>query len=162
MSLTLIAALDLNNGIGKHNQLLWHLPDDFAHFKQKTVGHTVIMGRKTFESLPKMLPNRTHIILSREKTFQKEGCIVVSSIKEAIKEAHKQDQSPFVIGGGEVYHLAMPYATILDLTRAQVTLPADTFFSIIDTAEWELVQQSYHPKDQKHCYEFYFETYIKK
>ena len=104
MSLTLIAALDLNNGIGKHNQLLWHLPDDFAHFKQKTVGHTVIMGRKTFESLPKMLPNRTHIILSREKTFQKEGCIVVSSIEEAIKEAHKQDQSPFVIGGGEVYH----------------------------------------------------------
>ena len=120
MSLTLIAALDLNNGIGKHNQLLWHLPDDFAHFKQKTVGHTVIMGRKT---------------------FQKEGCIVVSSIEEAIKEAHKQDQSPFVIGGGEVYHLAMPYATILELTRVQVTLPADTFFPIIDAAEWELVQQ---------------------
>ena len=159
---SIIVAIGKNSEIGKGNKLLWHIPEDLKNFKEITTGKTVIMGRKTFESLPKMLPNRTHIILSREKSFQKEGCIVVSSIEEAIKEAHKQDQSPFVIGGGEVYHLAMPYATILELTRVQVTLPADTFFPIIDTAEWELVQQSYHPKDQKHCYEFYFETYIKK
>ena len=160
--ISIIAVIDKNNALGKDNKLLCNLPKDLKRFKEATLNQVVIMGRKTFESLPKMLPNRTHIILSREKTFQKEGCIVVSSIKEAIKEAHKQDQSPFVIGGGEVYHLAMPYATILELTRVQVTLPADTFFPIIDTAEWELVQQSYHPKDQKHCYEFYFETYIKK
>ena len=80
MSLTLIAALDLENGIGKNNQLLWHLPDDFARFKQLTMGHCVIMGRKTWESLPKLLPKRTHIIISREELPQREHCVVTSSI----------------------------------------------------------------------------------
>ena len=103
MSLTLIAALDLENGIGKNNQLLWHLPDDFARFKQLTMGHCVIMGRRTWESLPKLLPKRTHIIISREELPQREHCVVTSSIEEAIIEAKKRDASPFVIGGGEIY-----------------------------------------------------------
>ena len=159
MSLTLIAALDLDNGIGKENQLLWHLPDDFQHFKRLTMGHCVIMGRKTLESLPKLLPKRTHIILSRDKKYQREHCIMVSSIQEAIAVAHEQDEHPFVIGGGEVYKLALPYATTLELTRVQVHFQADTFFPEIDLQVWQLVRQDFHPKDERHPYDFYFETY---
>ena len=159
MSLTLIAALDLDNGIGKENQLLWHLPDDFQHFKHLTMGHCVIMGRKTLESLPKLLPKRTHIILSRDKNYQREHCIMVSSIQEAIAVAHEQDEHPFVIGGGEVYKLALPYATTLELTRVQAHFQADTFFPGIDLQVWQLVRQDFHPKDERHPYDFYFETY---
>ena len=159
MSLTLIAALDLENGIGKNNQLLWHLPDDFARFKQLTMGHCVIMGRKTLESLPKLLPKRTHIVLSRDKNYQREHCIMVSSIQEAIAVAHEQDEHPFVIGGGEVYKLALPYATTLELTRVQAHFQADTFFPEIDLQVWQLVRQDFHPKDERHPYDFYFETY---
>ena len=159
MSLTLIAALDLDNGIGKENQLLWHLPDDFQHFKRLTMGHCVIMGRKTLESLPKLLPKRTHIVLSRDKNYQREHCIMVSSIQEAIAVAHEQDEHPFVIGGGEVYKLALPYATTLELTRVQARFQADTFFPEIDLKVWQLVRQDFHPKDERHPYDFYFETY---
>lgn len=159
MSLTLIAALDLDNGIGKENQLLWHLPDDFQHFKHLTMGHCVIMGRKTLESLPKLLPKRTHIVLSRDKNYQREHCIMVSSIQEAIAVAHEQDEHPFVIGGGEVYKLALPYATTLELTRVQARFQADTFFPEIDLKVWQLVRQDFHPKDERHPYDFYFETY---
>lgn len=159
MSLTLIAALDLDNGIGKENQLLWHLPDDFQHFKRLTMGHCVIMGRKTLESLPKLLPKRTHIVLSRDKNYQKEHCTMVSSIQEAIAVAHEQDEHPFVIGGGEVYKLALPYATTLELTRVQAHFQADTFFPEIDLQVWQLVRQDFHPKDERHPYDFYFETY---
>ena len=159
MSLTLIAALDLDNGIGKENQLLWHLPDDFQHFKHLTMGHCVIMGRKTLESLPKLLPKRTHIVLSRDKNYQREHCTMVSSIQEAIAVAHEQDEHPFVIGGGEVYKLALPYATTLELTRVQAHFQADTFFPEIDLQVWQLVRQDFHPKDESHPYDFYFETY---
>ena len=159
MSLTLIAALDLDNGIGKENQLLWHLPDDFQHFKHLTMGHCVIMGRKTLESLPKLLPKRTHIVLSRDKNYQREHCTMVSSIQEAIAVAHEQDEHPFVIGGGEVYKLALPYATTLELTRVQARFQADTFFPEIDLKVWQLVRQDFHPKDERHPYDFYFETY---
>jgi len=159
MSLTLIAALDLDNGIGKENQLLWHLPDDFQHFKHLTMGHCVIMGRKTLESLPKLLSKRTHIVLSRDKNYQREHCIMVSSIQEAIAVSHEQDEHPFVIGGGEVYKLALPYATTLELTRVQAHFQADTFFPEIDLQVWQLVRQDFHPKDERHPYDFYFETY---
>ena len=159
MSLTLIAALDLDTGIGKENQLLWHLPDDFQHFKRLTMGHCVIMGRKTLESLPKLLPKRTHIVLSRDKNYQREHCTMVSSIQEAIAVAHEQDEHPFVIGGGEVYKLALPYATTLELTRVQAHFQADTFFPEIDLQVWQLVRQDFHPKDERHPYDFYFETY---
>ena len=159
MSLTLIAALDLDNGIGKENQLLWHLPDDFQHFKHLTMGHCVIMGRKTLESLPKLLSKRTHIVLSRDKNYQREHCIMVSSIQEAIAVSHEQDEHPFVIGGGEVYKLALPYATTLELTRVQAHFQADTFFPEIDLQVWQLVRQDFHPKDERLPYDFYFETY---
>ena len=161
MSLTLIAALDLENGIGKNNQLLWHLPDDFARFKQLTMGHCVIMGRRTWESLPKLLPKRTHIIISREELPLREHCVVTSSIEEAIVEAKKRDASPFVIGGGEIYRQTISLATTLELTRVQAHIEADTFFPEIDLTQWELIERVFHPKDERHAYDFYFETYNK-
>jgi len=162
MSLTLIAALDLENGIGKDNQLLWHLPDDFLHFKQLTMGHCVIMGRRTWESLPRMLPNRTHIIVSKEELLQREHCVIVSSVEEAILQAYERDNTPFVIGGGEIYRQTISLATTLELTRVQAHLQADVFFPQIDTSQWELVKQVFHSKDERHLYDFYFETYIHK
>ncbi|HYD91719.1 MAG TPA: dihydrofolate reductase, partial [Flavobacterium sp.] len=98
MTLTLIAAAAENNALGKDNRMIWHLPDDFKRFKQLTSGHHIIMGRKTFESLPGMLPNRTHVIITRQKDFTADECIVVNSLEEAI-EACKGDKEVFVIGG---------------------------------------------------------------
>lgn len=161
MSLTLICAIDENNSLGKENQLLWHLPDDFLHFKNLTMGHSVIMGRKTFESLPKALPKRKNIVITRQKNYMAIGGVVVSSLEEALKEALKDDDNPFVIGGGEIYRVAMPLATRLEITRVHATFEADTFFPEINPSLWKLTRSEYHPKDEKHAYDFSFETYIK-
>ncbi|MDO4881454.1 MAG: dihydrofolate reductase [Capnocytophaga sp.] len=160
--LTLIAAIGKNGELGKNNQLLWHLPDDFKHFKEKTTGHCIIMGRKTFQSFPKLLPNRKHIIISRQKDYAPEQCIVVHSIEEAILEAKKYDENPFVIGGGEIYSLTLPFANCLEITKINHNFEADTFFPKIDLSVWELRKSIYHPKDEKHLFDFVFETYYHK
>ncbi len=113
--LTIIAAVAKNNALGKNNDLIWRLPADLKRFKKITLGHHVIMGRKTFESLGRPLPNRTTIIVSRNKTYQVDGCIVVNSLEEAISAA-QEDQNPFILGGGEIYKQALLLADILDLT----------------------------------------------
>lgn len=159
--LTLIAAFGQNYALGKNNKLLWHLPADFQHFKKITSGHCIIMGRKTFESLPNMLPNRTHIIISRQKKFKVEGAIVVSSIEKAIEKAYEIDENPFVIGGGEIYKLAMPLAHRLEITRVLENFEADTFFPEIDENQWELIEKTPFLKDEKHVFNFIFETYQK-
>jgi dihydrofolate reductase len=156
----LIAAAAENYALGKNNQLLWHLPDDFKRFKQVTTGHHIIMGRKTFESFPKPLPNRTHVIITRQKNYYPEGCIVVDSLEKAIA-ACPENQDIFIIGGGEIYKLAMPVADKIDLTRVHATFDADTFFPEIDAAQWKLVSSEFHPKDDKHAYDFTFEQYKK-
>lgn len=158
--ITLIAAAAENNALGKNNEMLWHLPDDFKRFKQVTTGHHIIMGRKTFESFPKPLPNRTHIVISRQADYVKEGCIVVNSLEEAIQIAPK-DQETFVIGGGEIYALALPIADKIDLTRVHATFEADAFFPDFDASAWQLTTEEYHPKDEKHQYDFTFQTYIR-
>jgi dihydrofolate reductase len=160
--LTLIAAIGKNRELGKDNQLLWHLPDDFKHFKEKTTGHCIIMGRKTFESLPKLLLNRKHIVISRQKDFKFAGCEVVNSIEEAIFEAEKYDANPFVIGGGEIYKLAIPFANCLEITKVNQEFQADTFFPEIDTSVWKLEKSIFHSKDEKHKFDFTFETYYHK
>src|SRR5690606_27238751 len=151
----LIAAAAENNALGKNNQLLWHLPDDFKRFKAQTTGHHIIMGRKTFESFPKPLPNRTHVIVSRQDYDAPDGCIVVDSIEKAIAGCPKNEDS-FVIGGGEIYRLAMPLADKIDLTRVHTTIEADTFFPEINPLEWRLLNSEFHPKDQRHAYDFTF------
>lgn len=156
--LTMIAAAAENNALGKDNDLVWHLPDDFKRFKQLTTGHHIIMGRKTFETFPKPLPNRTHIVITRKKDYQKEGAIVVNSLEEALELA-KEDPQPFIIGGGEIYKLALPKADKIELTRVHGTFEADAFFPEIDEENWELVSSSFHPSDEAHNYSFTYLTY---
>ena len=159
MTITLIAAVAENNALGKDNQMIWHLPDDFKRFKQLTTGHHIIMGRKTFESLPGMLPNRTHVIITRQKDYKHEGCIVVNSLDAAL-EACPQDEEVFIIGGGEIYKQAIDIADKIELTQVYGTSPdADAFFPEIDKAKWKLVEEVYHPVDEKHKYEFSFQTF---
>ncbi|AND64400.1 diacylglycerol kinase [Flavobacterium covae] len=158
----LIAAAGEKNELGKNNSLLWHLPDDFKHFKGLTSGHYIIMGRKTFESFPKPLPNRTHIIITRNKEYiVSEECIVVNHVEEALKTC-PIDQDVYVIGGGEIYKQFIELADEIELTRVHSHfLEADTFFPEIDQDKWELKESVLHPKDEKHLYSFSFEKYIR-
>ncbi|EKF55841.1 dihydrofolate reductase [Galbibacter marinus] len=160
--ITIIAAAAENNALGKDNDLVWHLPDDFKRFKELTSGHHIIMGRKTFESLPKALPNRTHIIITRKEDYKAVGnCIVAHSLETALK-ASVSDPQPFIIGGGEIYKQAMDIADKIELTRVHATVEADTFFPEIDPQEWELTAQEHHLKDDRHKYSFSYLTYIRK
>ena len=157
----LIAAAAENNALGKNNDLLWHLPDDFKRFKTLTTGHYIIMGRKTFESFPRPLPNRTHIIITRQKNYHPEDCLIADSLNAALKKAPK-NEDVFVIGGGEIYQQAIEIADKIELTRVHSHFDADTYFPIIDTAKWQLIFEEYHPKDEKHQLDFTFQTYLKK
>ncbi len=160
--LTIIAAVSENNALGKDNQLLWHLPEDFKRFKTLTSGHYIIMGRKTFESFPKPLPNRTHIIITRQLDYTApEGCIVVPSLEKAIELCPKNEEA-FVIGGGEIYQQALELVNKIDITRVHTSLEADTFFPAIETTKWKLVFEEFHPKDEKNDYDFTFLTYVKR
>ena len=159
--ITLIAAVAQNNALGKDNQLLWHLPDDFKRFKNVTSGHYIIMGRKTFESFPKPLPNRIHVIITRQKDYSPEGCIVADSLPKAIAVCPK-DEETFIIGGGEIYKQSIEMADKLDITKVHQTFEADTFFPEIDLAKWKLVSSEFHSKDEKHQFDFTFETYLRK
>ena len=159
--ITLIAAVAENNALGKDNQLLWHLPDDFKRFKAVTSGNYIIMGRKTFESFPKPLPNRTHVIITRQKNYTSENCIVVDSLQTAISVCPKNEET-FIIGGGEIYKQSIEIADKLDITRVHHTFDADTFFPEIDLNKWELTSTEFHPKDEKHHFDFTFETYLRK
>ncbi|RRA95592.1 dihydrofolate reductase [Paenimyroides viscosum] len=157
----MIAAAAENNALGKDNEMVWHLPNDFKRFKQLTTGHHIIMGRKTFESFPKLLPNRTHIIITRQKNYHPEGCIVVDNMKEAIEKA-PQNEDIFIIGGGEIYNLGLPFADKIELTKIHSTFEADAFFPEIKSEDWKLEHEEFHPKDEKHNFDFTFQTFIRK
>lgn len=163
--ITIIAATGQNNELGKNNTLLWHLPDDFKRFKQLTTGHYIIMGRKTFESFPKPLPNRTHVIITRQQDYGQNliesGCIVVDSLEKALEISPKNEEI-FIIGGGEIYNLSLPFTNKIELTRVFSTFESDTFFPEIDLKEWELVNEEFHAKDERHQYGFSYQTYIRK
>lgn len=159
--ITLIAAVAENNALGKDNQLLWHLPDDFKRFKTITSGHYIVMGRKTFESFPKPLPNRTHVIISRQQNYQPEGCIVVDSLQKALAVCPKEKET-FIIGGGEIYRQSIEIADKLDITKVHHTFEADTYFPEIDLNEWQLTASEFHLKDDKHLFDFSFQTYLRK
>jgi len=159
--ITLIAAAAENNALGKDNQLVWHLPDDFKRFKQITSGHYIVMGRKTFESFPKPLPNRTHIIITRQKNYHYEGCITANSIEKAIEICPKNEEI-FIIGGAEIYNQSMAFADKIELTRVHANFEADAYFPEINPAEWKLTLEEFHSKDDKHSFDFTFQTFIKK
>ena len=160
--LIIIAAAAENNALGIDNDLPWHLPDDFKRFKELTTGHKIIMGRKTLESFPKALPNREHIAVTRKKNYQpKFPCTIVNSLEEAITLT-EYDSISYIIGGGEIYGQAMKYATHIELTRIHASFEADTFFPEIDSKEWEVINEEYHPKDERHQFDFTYLTYEKK
>ncbi len=156
----MIAAVAENNALGKNNELVWHLPNDFKRFKSLTTGHHIIMGRKTFESFPKPLPNRTHVIITRQKDYKPEGCIVVDSIEKAIAVCPENETS-FIIGGGEIYNLGLPYADKLEITRVHHSFEADAFFPEIDPVDWNEIQAEFNPKDDNHKFEYTYQTFIK-
>lgn len=157
----MIAAAAENNALGKNNELVWHLPNDFKRFKSLTTGHHIIMGRKTFESFPKPLPNRVHVVISRQENYKPEGCIVVDSIEKAIAICPANDDS-YIIGGGEIYNLALPFTDIIELTKVHHSFDADAFFPKINKNEWILVESEENYKDEKHLYDYTYETYIRK
>jgi len=152
------------NEIGFENQLLWHLPKDLKHFKDLTSGHPIIMGRKTYESIGKPLPNRTNIVVSRKKDWFEEGILIVGSLKEALKFAKKIDEEVFVIGGGNIYEQTMDLVDKLEVTLVKADLEADTFFPKIDEKICKKTNAGCHEKDEKNGYDFCFQTFerIKK
>ncbi|WP_417212596.1 dihydrofolate reductase [Bizionia sp.] len=161
-NITIIVAAGENNAIGKDNQLIWHLSDDLKRFKNLTNGHHIIMGRKTFESFSKPLPNRTHIVITRQENYQvPSGVIVVNNLEDAL-DAARADSQPFIIGGGEIYKQAMPFANKLEITRVHSSFEADTFFPKIDLSIWKEVTKTTHPKDDKHAHDFSFITYTRQ
>ena len=160
--ITIIAAVGENNELGKDNKIIWHLPDDFKRFKAITSGHYIIMGRKTFESFPKPLPNRTHVVITKNKNYKiTDGCFVANSIQEAIAMCPK-NQDIFIIGGGEIYNQSLEASNSMEITRVHGSFEADAFFPEINISDWNLVKSEFHPVDEKHKYSFTFETYNRK
>lgn len=154
-NLSLIVATDTENGIGKNNQLLWHLPEDLKFFKRTTSGHTVIMGRKTFESIGKPLPNRRNLVISRQENLKIEGVEVYKNLEDAIKACADENEA-FVIGGGEIYQQALPITQKIYLTKVHHQFDADTFFPMLDAAQWEVLSTEDHSTDEKHLYPYSF------
>ncbi len=165
MIISLIAALTKNRVIGKNNDLPWHLPDDMKYFMQTTKGHHVIMGRKNYESIPEKfrpLPNRTNIVVTRQKNFMAPGCTIVNTIEAGIAEAQTAGEKElFIIGGSEIYSLGMPRANRLYLTEIESTMEGDTYFPVINKNEWKELSRTHHDVDARHSYAFDFVVYEK-
>ena len=161
--ISIIVARAQNNAIGRDNQLLYYLPNDLKRFKQLTTGHTIIMGRKTFESLPKgALPHRRNIVLSRNKGLSFPGAERYSSLEEALAHC-ADDEQVYIIGGGSIYRQALPMADKLCLTLIEATpQDADVFFPEIDPDEWEEQFRECHPVDDRHAVAYTFVDYIRK
>lgn len=157
--ITIIAAIDHNFGIGKNNRLIWHLPADLKRFKTLTTGHCIIMGRKTFESLGKALSNRKNIVISRNPDFKiPDGCKLAHSLQEALKIA-ADDDTPFIIGGAEIYREAMKIADKLEITQVHQSFEADAFFPTIDLTIWKEVMREDFKADEKNMFDYSFVTY---
>ncbi|NLZ74126.1 MAG: dihydrofolate reductase [Bacteroidales bacterium] len=157
------AAIDKNNGIGYKNELLFRLPNDMKHFKAVTTGNTILMGRKTFESLPKgALPNRRNMVLSSNPTLSYPGAEVYSSMDEALKSC-TETEKVYIIGGYSVYKKAIELADELRLTFVKAAAEkVDVFFPVIDFKEWIKVDCKDHPIDDKHKQAYSFATYLRK
>lgn len=161
--LSLIVATGTDNAIGKDLQLIWHLPNDLKHFKTLTTGRTIIMGRKTFESLPKgALPNRRNIVLTAAAEEHFPGCTVCRSIAEALTLCAEEEEV-FIIGGAQIYEQTLPMANKLYLTRVHATFDtANRFFPSIGTKEWIETEREEHPADEKHAFAYSFLTYERR
>ena len=158
---TLIVAVANNNVIGRDNYLLWYLPADLNRFKRLTMGHHIIMGRKTFESIGKPLLGRQTVIITKDKNYRQDSCIVVHSTKQAIQIAKKKDPNPFIIGGGEIYKQSLPFVDKIELTRVLGEFEGNIFFPRIGK-QWKETNKETHKADEQNKYDYEFITYIKK
>ncbi len=163
MNITLVVAASQNNAIGKDNQLLWHLPKDMRFFKNTTWALPILMGRKTFESMgSRLLPGRLNIILTKQLGLSIEGAIVVNTMEAAIAIAQKEDYKELmVIGGGQIYEMALPIANKIWLTRVHTQIDGDTFFPLLDE-DWEKISTETNLADEKHAFDFDFECWQRK
>lgn len=150
--ISLIFAIDKNNALGYKNKMPWYLPADLAYFKKVTMGKPVIMGRKTFESLSRPLPGRTNIVITRNKDFTHDDCIIVDSVEKA--QELVKDKDSFIIGGAEIYAAFLPIADKMYITKIDNEFEADTFFPKIDYSKWKLVSSELGVKDEKNPYDF--------
>lgn len=162
MKISLIAAATENNVIGRDNDLPWKLPDDMKFFVRTTRGHHILTGRKNLESSG-VLPKRTNMVLTNKEDYEFEGAEVFHSIEDAIQFAKERgEEELMVIGGGVIYQQFMDIADRIYLTRIHTEIEGDTFFPEIDESKWKVVNKEYHPKDERHPYDFTFYTYERK
>jgi dihydrofolate reductase len=159
--ISLLVAMDNNRTIGKNNDLPWYLPADLKYFKKVTMGHPIVMGRKTYESIGRPLPGRENIIITRDKSYDIESAQVVHSIQEAI-DVTKDEDEVFVIGGAEIFKQYMPDSDRLYITQIEHDFDGDTFFPEINYAEWKIISKEKGIKDEKNPYDYYFMIYDRK
>lgn len=160
MSISFIFAMDRNRAIGVNNTLPWHLPGDLKFFKAVTMGHPILMGRKTYESIGRPLPGRRNMILTQNTEFQAEGCEVIHSVGEAVQAF--EDQELFVIGGAEIFRLFAETVDRMYITFIEHEFEADTYMSELDLSEWTLVSSEQGERNEKNPYEYYFRIYQRK
>jgi dihydrofolate reductase len=158
---SLIAAVAANGVIGRDNDLPWHLPDDLKHFKELTTGHTVIVGRRTYESVGKPLPNRRWIVLTHRPDYAPPGVEVAPDLDAALALA-RGEAEVFVAGGGDVFRDALPRADRMYLTHIAADIPGDVVFPAFDAAAWTVVEEEFHPADPRHAYAFTFRRYDRR
>ncbi len=161
MKLSLIAAVSRNNVIGKDNKMPWHLPADLQFFKTITLGKPIIMGRKTWESLGRILPGRRHIVVTRNKDYTAEGVEIVLSADAALKQASNVDEA-VIIGGAHLYEEMLPLTDRLYLTEIDAELEGDTFFPEWNKKEWKVVSREAHPADEKNSFPYRFVVYERR
>ena len=156
--ISIIVAIGENRAIGKDNQLIWHLPADLKRFKLLTMGHAMIMGRKTFDSIGKALPGRTTVIVTRQKDLEKENCLVVDSLEQAIALC-KNDTEIFIIGGAQIFEHALPLTDKIYLTRIHQSFDGDVFFPAFESDDWKITFREDHKADEKNKYDYSFIDY---
>lgn len=161
MTISLIAAMSENRVIGRDGRVPWHLPADMRHFKQLTMSHPVVMGRKTFETLPKPLEGRRNIVVTRDPAYGAPGAEVVTSLDAALEATEDADEA-FVAGGEAIYAIALPHADRIYLTVVHAAVDGDTFFPPFDSTEWKMVSDEPHEADERHEFAFSFRLYARR
>lgn len=159
--ISLLVAMDKNQLIGKDNDLPWRLPADLAYFKRVTMGHPIIMGRKTYDSIGRPLPGRENIIVTRDTSYEAEGCKVIHSIEEIVKMNEQTDQELFVIGGAEIFKEILPHSDRLYITEINEEFEGDTYFPAFDKVEWKVISEEKGIKNEKNPYDYTFLVYEK-
>jgi dihydrofolate reductase len=169
VKIEIVVAYTENRVIGRNNDLPWRgqLPADMRHFRELTMGHPIVMGRKTFESIGKPLPGRTNIVLTKQATCTIQGCLVARSIEEALEIARRSDAASVglscqFIGGEQVYAESLPGAETVYTTEIHHTFEGDAFFPALEEGLWEVTSDEYHGRDEKNLYPFSFRTYTRK